>query len=63
MRVFYIQCRGTANMWSRNRWATPFTIPDLYVSEANAQRQIDTGKAGRSSLYHIPVVREGDLSL
>lgn len=63
MIVWYIECRGTKERWSRNRWATTTTVPDLYISERNAQAQIDHGKAGICSQWHVPIIKQAELIL
>ena len=42
--AYCIVDKETGRRWSRNRWATPTTLPDLYATQKNAQAQIDTGK-------------------
>lgn len=51
MKVFYIRCPDTGNIWSRNHWDGAASIPDFYKSKKRAQYQIDRGKCGRLT-YH-----------
>jgi hypothetical protein len=44
MVVYAIKDSISGNWWSHNRWATPTSIPDLYITEQKAQHQIDKGK-------------------
>ena len=41
---YYIKDRNTGDLWSRNRWGTATSIPDLYATQRAAQRQRCTGK-------------------
>ena len=43
--------KDTGNRWSRNRWATPTSLPDLYKSRKTAQSQIDNGKLSQMKKY------------
>ena len=64
MKAWYIECSETGERWSRNRWATTSTIPDLYVSERNAQAQINHGKAGQLiPIDRTPIVKQAELKL
>lgn len=42
--VYGIIDRISGDVWSRNKWATPTSVPDLYQTRANAERQITKGK-------------------
>lgn len=44
--VYGIVDRISGDVWSRNKWATPTSVPDLYQTRANAERQIKKGKIG-----------------
>lgn len=61
MRAYVIIDRGTGDRWSRNRWATPTAMPDLYATRANAQRQIDSGKISLMNCECDPEVIEVEI--
>jgi hypothetical protein len=44
VECYFIRDGITGRRWSRNRWGTPDSIPDLYATEEGARRQIETGK-------------------
>lgn len=62
MKAYVIVDRDTGDRWSRNRWATPTAMPDLYATRANAQRQIDTGKISLMSYECNPEVVEVEVT-
>lgn len=41
----------TGNVWSRNRWASPTAVPDLFQTKESAEKQATTGKCGRLAKY------------
>ena len=45
---YYIKDRNTGDLWSRNRWGTDTSIPDLYTTTNAAYRQRTTGKVSLS---------------
>lgn len=47
MRFYMIVDNVTGNVWSRNRWGTPTSTPDLYQTIKNAEYQLSPkGKIG-----------------
>jgi len=57
--VYYVSCQHTGNMWSRNRWGTSDSIPDLYGTYNAAYKQVlTTGKAHLCRGTRGPVVRK-----
>jgi len=57
--VYYIRCGSCGRMWSRNRWGTPASIPDLYSTISAAHRQVNHGKVSNSTTYgFVPVVHK-----
>ena len=70
MKVYWIECHVTGVRWSRNRWACPTSVPDLYISRANAERQVTDGKIGwhrhqwpeDGTYYVFAIVKEGELN-
>jgi len=49
MKVFAIIDTSTNNYWSRNRWATPTSIPDLFKTRKAADYQV----SGDGKCNHI----------
>lgn len=47
---YYIKCRVTDNVWSRNRWSAYGTsvVPDLFATERAAKRSRRRGKIAAS---------------
>lgn len=44
MQVYAIRNQVDRSWWSRNRWATPRSLPDLYQSADTAKYQLEEGK-------------------
>ena len=52
MRFYAIVDTNNGNYWSRNHWGSPRAAPDLYITYAAAQRQIDKGKVSVMKYYN-----------
>ena len=46
---YYIKDRNTGDLWSRNRWGTATSIPDLYTTTKACNRQRSAGKVSLST--------------
>lgn len=53
MYVWAIRDKKTGVMWSRNKWACATSVPDLYKSRENAQKQVDQGKISIMRRYKL----------
>ena len=49
--AYYIKDTASGKMWSRNRWGTSTSLPDLYANTRAAQKQCLSGKVSRSTVY------------
>lgn len=58
-RFYYIIDDNTKEVWSRNRWGTQSSVPDLWASQRAAIRSLGRGKVARSISYgRKPIVKE-----
>lgn len=52
MTTYYIiKDAKTGALWSRNHWGTAKSSPDLYLTHANAMRQVKHGKIAIHDRY------------
>ncbi len=49
--AYYIKDTISGSMWSRNRWGTNTSLPDLYANISSVSKQMLTGKVSHSLKY------------
>ena len=49
--AYYIKDTNTGCLWSRNRWGSSTSLPDLYATFHAASKQLTTGKVSISVTY------------